>query len=298
MSHAHHHDHGPSQSTPLKALSAALAVTGVVFLAELIGGWISGSMALMADAMHMLSDAAGLIIAVVAVMAGRRQATAQATYGYRRIEVLAALVNAVTVIVISVFIVIEALKRLQSPAVVDVTTMLAIAVIGLVANAVSAWILSRHREASVNVEGAFLHVVVDMLGSVAVIVAAVVIHFTGLKAADVVASLLIAALVIPRAWQLLSTSAKVLLEQVPHGFEVETVEPALHALDGVEDVHDLHLWSLDGSHVLATVHLVVSDEADAGRLLDEAQHALGHLGIDHSTIQLERPEHVGHERIC
>ena len=162
MSTGHDHHHGPNQSTPLRALSAALAVTAVVFVAELIGGWLSGSMALMADAMHMLSDAAGLIIAVVAVMAGRRQATAQATYGYRRIEVLAALVNAVTVILISVFIVIEALRRLKAPADVDAPTMLIIAVIGLVANALSAWILSRHREASVNVEGAFLHVVVDL----------------------------------------------------------------------------------------------------------------------------------------
>lgn len=298
MSHAHHHHHGPSQSTPLKALCAALAVTGVVFFAELIGGWVSGSMALMADAMHMLSDAAGLIIAVAAVMAGRRQATARATYGYRRIEVLAALVNAVTVIVISIFIVIEALRRLHAPAEVDAPTMLVIAVIGLVANALSAWILSRHREASVNVEGAFLHVVVDMLGSVAVIAAAVVIHVTGLRAADVVASIIIAALVIPRAWQLLSNSAKVLLEQVPHGFEVEAVEPALRALDGVNDVHDLHLWSLDGAHVLATAHLVIADTADPGMLLDQAQHCLERLGIDHSTIQLERPEHVDHERIC
>ncbi|MEH0146741.1 cation diffusion facilitator family transporter [Corynebacterium sp. Q4381] len=298
MSTGHHHHHGPSQSTPLRALSAALAVTGVVFVAELVGGWLSGSMALMADAMHMLSDAAGLIIAVVAVMAGRRQATAQATYGYRRIEVLAALVNAVTVIVISVFIVIEALRRLKAPADVDASTMLVIAVIGLLANALSALILSRHREASVNVEGAFLHVVVDMLGSVAVIAAAVVIRVTGFRAADVVASLVIAVLVIPRAWQLLSNSAKVLLEQVPHGFDVERVEPALRALDGVVGVHDLHLWSLDGSHVLATVHLVVSDAADAGGLLDDAQHALRNLGVDHSTIQLERPEHVGHERIC
>ena len=161
MAHEHHdHDHS---STPLRALLIALGITGTVFFAELIGGWLAGSMALMADAMHMLSDAAGLIIAVLAVLVGRRQASAQATYGYRRVEVLAALANAVMVLAISVWIVVEAVRRLQSPAEVQGKTMLIIAVIGLVANALSAWVLHRHRKSSINVEGAFLHVLVDML---------------------------------------------------------------------------------------------------------------------------------------
>ncbi|MDU5018820.1 MAG: cation diffusion facilitator family transporter, partial [Corynebacterium sp.] len=187
MAHEHHdHDHS---STPLRALLIALGITGTVFFAELIGGWLAGSMALMADAMHMLSDAAGLIIAVLAVLVGRRQASAQATYGYRRVEVLAALANAVMVLAISVWIVVEAVRRLQSPAEVQGKTMLIIAVIGLVANALSAWVLNRHRKSSINVEGAFLHVLVDMLGSVAVIVAGIVVLTTGFVAADVIASL-------------------------------------------------------------------------------------------------------------
>ncbi|QYH19840.1 cation transporter [Corynebacterium aquatimens] len=295
--HSHSHSHGAG-SAPLRALVTALSITSVVFFAELVGGWISGSMALVADAMHMLSDATGLIIAVFAVLAGRRKASGTATFGYRRVEVLAALVNAATVIGIAVLIVVEAVRRLRSPAEVETQTMMIVAVIGLVANVVSAWVLSRHRESSINVEGAFLHVVVDMLGSLAVIIAGVVIALTGFTAADVVASLLIAAMVLPRAWQLLRDSTRVLLEQVPSGFDADKVAPALLGLDGVADIHDLHLWSLDGVSVLATVHIVVAEGTDEGALLDTAQAQLKALGIDHSTIQFERPEHVHHESIC
>lgn len=296
MTHENHdHDHS---STPLRALLAALSITGIVFFAELIGGWLAGSMALMADAMHMLSDAAGLIIAVIAVLVGRRQASAQATYGYRRVEVLAALANAVMVLAISVWIVVEAVRRLQSPAEVQGEAMLLIAVIGLVANALSAWVLHRHRESSINVEGAFLHVLVDLLGSVAVIVAGIVVLTTGFVAADVIASLLIAAMVLPRAWQLMRLSASVLLEQVPAGFDASVIEPALRQVEGVADIHDLHLWSLDGVNVLTTVHIVRDGTVDTGPLLDAAQQALREHGIEHSTIQIEHPEHESHETVC
>lgn len=296
MAHEHHdQDHS---STPLRALLAALSITGIVFFAELIGGWLAGSMALMADAMHMLSDAAGLIIAVIAVLVGRRQASAQATYGYRRVEVLAALANAVMVLAISVWIVVEAVRRLQSPAEVQGEAMLFIAVIGLVANALSAWVLNRHRESSINVEGAFLHVLVDLLGSVAVIVAGIVVLTTGFVAADVIASLIIAAMVLPRTWQLMRLSASVLLEQVPAGFDASVIEPALQQVEGVADIHDLHLWSLDGVSVLTTVHIVRDGTVDTGPLLDAAQHVLREHGIEHSTIQIEPPEHESHETVC
>ena len=311
--HGHHHGHGHSHShshghphghghagagTPLRALVAALAITSTVFFAELIGGIVSGSVALIADAMHMLSDAAGLIIAVIAVVAGTRAANTRATYGYRRAEVLAALINAATVIMISIFIVVEAVKRFKEASVVEHSLMLTIAIIGFVANALSAWILSRHSGDSINVRGALLHVMVDMLGSVAVIVASLVIRFTGFMAADVIASLLIAAMVLPRAVQLLTQSARVLLEQVPVGFDESAVGPALRAVPGIIDTHDIHLWSLDGTSVIATAHVVLADGADPAQVLDQSQRALGELGISHSTIQLERPEHAEHESIC
>lgn len=299
--HHHKHSHAPT-SAPLRALLTALAITSVVFFAEIVGGWLTGSVALLADAMHMLSDAAGLIIAALAVIAGQRAASDRATFGHRRVEVLAAALNAATVLAISIFICIEAIRRLKSPTEIASSTMMLIALIGLVANAVSAWVLSRHSEDSINVRGAYLHVLVDMLGSLAVIAAGAVIHFTGLVVADVVASLLIAALVFPRAWQLLRNSTRVLLEQVPEDFEVERVLPALRAIDGVAEVHDLHLWSLDGVSVLATAHLTLHGQhttaQNFSRVLDEAQAELRALGVDHATIQVELPEHIHHESIC
>lgn len=295
------HTHGVADAS-VRAIVAACAITTIVFLAELIGGWLSGSIALLADAMHMISDAAGLFIALIAVVAGNRPANQTATFGYRRAEVLAALVNAVAVLFISAFIVVEAIRRLHSPDAVDVPIMIAIAVIGLLANALSAWILSRHRHRSLNVKGAYLHVLVDLAGSVAVIAAGIVIQFTGFVFADVIASLVIAALVLPRAWQLLSQSLRILLEQVPDGFNADAVRPALLAVEGVVDVHDVHLWSVDGTSVLASAHLVVADgtatSTAAPRILENAQSALAQLGITHATIQIERPEHQLYDSIC
>ncbi|MGJ4112961.1 cation diffusion facilitator family transporter [Corynebacterium macclintockiae] len=293
-SHGHSHSHAPTDA-PLRALLIVLGVTGTVFFAELIGGLITGSVALLADAMHMLSDAAGLIIAVVAIFIGRRAATAQATFGYRRVEVLAALVNAVTVLGISAWIVVEAFQRLSEPVEIMAGPMMIVAVIGLLANIISAWILNRQREHSVNVQGAFLHVLADMLGSVAVLVAGGVIILTGWQYADVIASLVIAALVLPRAWQLMMQALRILLEQVPPGYRPAEVDALLRQVDGVLDVHDLHLWSLDGTSALASVHLVVPEGRDPAAVLCAAQAALQERGIAHATIQVERASHADHE---
>ena len=299
--HGHSHDSGRAHShsaptdAPLRALLIVLGVTGTVFFAELIGGLITGSVALLADAMHMLSDAAGLIIAVVAILIGRRSATAQATFGYRRVEVLAALVNAVTVLGISAWIVVEAFQRLSEPVEIMAGPMMIVAVIGLLANIISAWILNRQREHSVNVQGAFLHVLADMLGSVAVLVAGGVIILTGWQYADVIASLVIAALVLPRSWQLMMQALRILLEQVPPGYQPAEVDALLRQVDGVLDVHDLHLWSLDGTSALASVHLVVPEGRDPAAVLCAAQAALQERGIAHATIQVERASHADHE---
>ncbi|MGJ4099457.1 cation diffusion facilitator family transporter [Corynebacterium macclintockiae] len=294
-SHGHAHSHSAPTDAPLRALLIVLGVTGTVFFAELIGGLITGSVALLADAMHMLSDAAGLIIAVVAIFIGRRAATAQATFGYRRVEVLAALVNAVTVLGISAWIVVEAFQRLSEPVEIMAGPMMIVAVIGLLANIISAWILNRQREHSVNVQGAFLHVLADMLGSVAVLVAGGVIILTGWQYADVIASLVIAALVLPRAWQLMMQALRILLEQAPPGYRPAEVDALLRQVDGVLDVHDLHLWSLDGTSALASVHLVVPEGRDPAAVLCAAQAALQERGIAHATIQVERASHADHE---
>lgn len=297
--HAHPHaHHAHAANSPLRALLVALAVTLGVCVVEVAGGYASGSLALVADAVHMLSDSAGLIVAVTGVLITRRSATLSATYGFSRAEVLTALINATLVLAATVWILVGAMAKLREPTPVESDTMVVIALIGLAANAVSAVILHRARGSSMNVEGAFLHVIADLLGSVVVLAAGAVIALTGFHRADVVASLVIAAMVAPRAWQLVSRSARVLMEQVPHGFDPRTAHTALSAIDGVIEVHDLHVWSLDGANIVVSAHIVTDGRIDHAVLLDNAQRRLADLGVAHPTIQVERPEHAAHEYIC
>ncbi|MFP7365581.1 cation diffusion facilitator family transporter [Corynebacterium callunae] len=317
--HAHHDDHGHSHNhsdghdhdhgvaghshapNSLKALLGVLALTTVIFLAELSAGLISGSLALLADAMHMLSDSTGLIIAAVAMLIGRKAPTDRATYGFKRVEVLAAMTNAVVVAALSVWIVVEALMRLGGDVEIQTGVMLIVAIIGFITNAVSALILMRHQDGNINMRGAFLHVLSDMLGSVAVIIAGLVIRYTGWMPADTVASIVIAAIIIPRAFGLLKEAINILLERVPTDAEPAQVTAALKAVDGVADVHDLHIWTIDGKEILATCHLVVETSEKnvySCGVLDRAEAELSKLGINHSTIQLESAEHSGHESVC
>lgn len=296
--HSHDHSHAPSS---LRALLAVIIFTAVVFLAELIAGLVSGSLALLADAMHMLSDSTGLIIAAVAMLIGRRARTARATYGFKRVEVLAAMTNAIVVTAISVWIVVEAIMRLGSEVEIQTTLMLVVAVIGFLTNGISALVLMRHRDSNINMRGAFLHVLSDMLGSVAVIIAGLIIRYTGWTPADTIASIAIAAIIIPRAFSLLREALNILLERVPAGADVEEVDAALRRIPGVTDVHDLHIWSIDGKEVLATCHLVIDTDTDhihSCGVLDRAEAELSGLGIDHSTIQLESAAHGDHESVC
>lgn len=306
--HTHSHDaheHGlggtHTTSAPLRALGVAFGITATVFFAELVGGLVSGSLALLSDAMHMLSDAAGLIIALLAAMVGRKAASRSATFGYRRVEVLAALINALAVTGVVVWILIRAVGRLGDDHDIDTTLMLAVAVVGLIANALSAWVLSRHSSDNLNIRGAFLHVLADMLGSVAVIIAGLVIRFTGWTPADTIASLAIVAFVLPRSLTLLWQTVEVLLERVPRGMDAREVVEALREVEGVVEVHDMHLWSADGVTPLATCHLVVEEScvpAAGCGVLGDAQEVLRGFGIEHSTIQLEHPGHVDSEEVC
>ncbi|WP_111726441.1 cation diffusion facilitator family transporter [Corynebacterium renale] len=298
--HNHNHDHNHSFNGSLKALTVTLTMTATIFVAQVIGGLWSGSLALLSDAMHMLSDSTGLLIALVAILIGRKAATAQATFGYRRVEVIAALVNAVVVTGVSVWIVVRALGRLGGDHEIETGVMLIVAIVGLLANAVSALILMRRQHESLNMKGAYLHVLSDLLGSVAVIIAGIIIAFTGWTAADTIASLLIAALVLPRALKLLWTSLSVLLNRAPENMDTEEIEAALAGLPGVYSVHDLHVWSTDGTEALATCHLVLEEPTHIGdcRVLDAAQEKLREFGIEHSTIQLEQKSHKDHEIVC
>lgn len=297
-SHGHDHDHVPQG---MRALLTVLVFTSVIFVVEVVGGLLSGSLALLSDAMHMLGDSTGLIVAAVAIALGRRKRSTVATYGHKRFEILATVLNAAAVSAISVWIVVEAISRLRSGDVVDTTMMLIVGAVGLVANIFGALVLHGHRDEGLNIEGAFLHVLVDLCGSIAVIAAALVMRYTGVVWADTVASLIIAALILPRSLKLLGKSVNVLLERVPEGVDITAIEAELRQIPGVVSVHDMHVWSLDGQELLATCHVVVDQLArdihDCG-VLDIAQHVLSENGIAHSTIQMESVAHGGHEVCC
>ncbi|MBB3116313.1 cation diffusion facilitator family transporter [Corynebacterium bovis] len=292
-SHSHGHSHAPRGG---RALAVVLVMTTVILVAEVVGGIASGSLALLADAGHMFSDSAGLLLAGVALVVGRRPANAAATYGFRRAEVLAAAVNAVAIAAISVWILVAAFQRLGKGVEVETGLMMVVALIGLAANVVSAVILNRSAGESLNIRGAYLHVLADLLGSVAVIVAGLVITFTGWTPADTVASVLIVLIILPRTWSLFRQAWRVLMEQVPAGVDVEGIRRRVEAVPGVSRAHDLHVWSVDGEGLVATVHVVRDGEAAAGCGMLDAVHAVLRAdGIGHATVQVEDPGHAEHE---
>ncbi|MFC5939498.1 cation diffusion facilitator family transporter [Corynebacterium choanae] len=297
--HRHEQGHGHShQPTTLRSLLVVLGVTSVVFVGEIIAGIFSGSLALLADAAHMLFDSAGLILALCAMFIGRKHPSGQATFGYRRVEVLAAALNAAAVFVVTIWIAMSAIARIGSQPEIETGWMLIVAIIGLVANVTSALVLVRRQHESLNLRGAYLHVLSDAVGSVAVIIAGVIIRTTGWMYADTIASVIIALLIIPRSWQLLTQSVGVLLEQAPKHSDPEAVRAALAAIPGVTAVHDLHIWSTDGTNSIVTAHLVVDTAAASNArctVLDQAHDVVCAMGAGHTTFQLEPAGHVSHE---
>ncbi|MDQ1623262.1 MAG: cobalt-zinc-cadmium efflux system protein [Actinomycetota bacterium] len=301
MGHDHSHAHGlTGTGKHRKRLIAVLVITLAVVLVQIVGALVSGSLALLADAGHMLSDAAGVFIALLASWIAARPASDQRTYGYQRAEVLAALANALVLIVISVVIFTEAIRRLASAPEVQTDVMLAAAVLGALANLVSLLILRTAQKESLNVRGAYLEVLGDLLGSLAVIAAAVFILVTGLYVADTVASLAIALLILPRAWHLLRDVVDVLLEATPKGVDVQMIRAHILAVDGVVSVHDIHIWTITSGVPVFSAHVVVEDAAlgarGADRVLDKLTSCLGsHFDTGHCTFQLEPASHSAHE---
>lgn len=292
------HVGAPAKNQSWKYLASVLAVTGVIFFAELIGALLSGSLALLSDAMHMLSDSAGLIVALIAAVVAAKGSSAKATYGMGRVEVVASLLNAVTVLAVTVWIAVTAVMRFGAHEDIDVRLMLIVGVIGLAANVIGALILHGHQRTSLNVRGAYLHILVDLFGSLAVIVAGVLMLLTGIEWFDTVASLLIVALILPRACSLAWKALTVLMDWVPHAIEVEELEKEVASLDQVHAVHDVHVWSHDGVRQLGTCHVVVDAGADRCHILDAVQEVFRQHGINHATIQIETKEHLGHETVC
>ncbi|HYC52694.1 MAG TPA: cation diffusion facilitator family transporter [Gemmatimonadaceae bacterium] len=288
--HNHHHGHSHAdqradQST--RALKLALGLTASVLVAEVIGGWLSNSLALLADAGHVLTDAAALALSLFVAWFSRQPVTPQKTYGYLRWEILAAFINGATLLAISIWIVIEALLRLRAPEPVGGTLMLVIAALGLVANVAAAYVLHPLHKSSLNVHGAYLHVLGDLLASVATIVAAAMIAFTGWLPADPIASLLTTALIVRGAWRLVRESVDVLLEATPAHIALPQVRQALEGIPGVESVHDLHVWTVTSGVVALSAHAVVPVAEQHQAVLERACDLMNGLGIHHITVQVE-----------
>ena len=292
MSHAH-----PSSAAAHRGrLLAVLLLSLGVLVAEVVGGLLTGSLALLADAGHMVADVAGLSLALLAVWFGGRPATPGRTFGWYRAEILAAVVNAVLLLGVAGLVLVEAWRRLREPPEVAAVATLVVAVAGLAANATSLLLLRRGQADSLNLRGAYLEVYGDLLGSAAVVVAAAVIALTGWQAADPLASALIGLLILPRTWRLLREAVDVLLEATPRGLDLEEVRSHILAAPGVVDCHDLHAWTITSGMPVLSVHVVIEDQAVPGMVLDRLGACLaGHFDIEHSTFQLERPEHRDHE---
>ena len=294
------HDHSHAGAST-KRLGWALAVTGAVVIAELLGAFWSGSLSLAADAGHMVVDASGLVVALVAAHLTRRPRDEKHTWGWARSEVLAAALQAGMLLIISVIVAWEGAWRLVSPPEVEAGPMLLIGVVGLLANVVSLAILAGGRNSNLNMKAAFLEVANDALGSLAVIVAAGAEWALGWTRADAIASLLIAVLMAPRALTLLRRSVAILMEQAPATVDVAELRAHMRGVDGVLDVHDLHVAAVSSDLVTVTAHVTVAHEADGPRR-DRIVHQLGecachHFPIAHSTFQLECPQHREHEHL-
>ena len=285
-SHGHDHSHGAST----RALGWSLALTLVILVAEGVGGWISNSLALLADAGHVLTDAGALGLSLFVVWLARQQGSSAKTYGYLRWEILAALINGATLLLISVWIVIEALMRFRHPEPVQGGLMLVVALIGFGVNGVAVWLLHGVREGSLNVRGAYLHVLGDMLASGGTVVAALVIRATGWLGADPVASLVTTVLIMAGAWRLVRESVDVLLEAAPAHIALDTVRTRLEGIAGVESIHDLHVWTVTSGMIAMSAHAIVRESSDHQTVLEQAHDMLQTMGIQHVTIQLECEE--------
>lgn len=297
MSGAHSHDAaGPGRG---RRLAVMLTITTVILIVEVVGAVRSGSLALLADAGHMLTDVAGLSLALVASMLASLRATLSRTWGFRRAEVLAAAAQAAVLLAVGVFVLVEGVRRLFEPPDVASTAMIVFGVIGLLGNAVSITILAGSRGENLNMRAAFLEVVNDALGSIAVLVAAVAVATTGWLRADAPASLLIVMLISPRTWKLLRETIDVLLEATPKGVDLAAVRMHLLEVSHVHDVHDLHASAVASDLPVMTAHVVVDDGCFRDShvpQLDELQECLaGHFDVEHSTFQFEPNTHAEHE---
>jgi cobalt-zinc-cadmium efflux system protein len=290
VGHDHQHD---TRSASARALVVALVLTASYTVVEVVGGFVTDSLALLADAVHMLSDNVALALALFALWLARRPSTPERTYGYKRAEVLAALANGVALVALAIWIFYEAIQRLSDPPDVLGGWMLAIAVAGIAVNVAAGVVLHRARGANLNVDAAFRHVLADLAGSVGVFVAALVIVVTGWLAADPLVSIVIGVLVLASSWSILRDSTSILLEAAPRGLDTRSLGEALAAHPGVVEVHDLHVWTITSGFPALSAHVLVGRGEDCHGTRRELERELAvRFGIEHTTLQVD---HVGEQ---
>jgi cobalt-zinc-cadmium efflux system protein len=299
--HAHTHGHGALRAGARhkRRLLAAFVVLGVVMVAEAVAAVVTNSLALLSDAGHMLTDVGGLGMALAAIhLADTSRRGGARTFGLYRLEILAALANAVLLFAVGVYVLVEAVRRWGDPPEVLVGPMLAVAVVGLAANVVAFALLRAGARESLNVEGAYLEVLADLVGSVGVIAAAVVIGLTGWEWVDPLTGVAIGLFILPRTWRLGAQALRILVQAAPPTVDLAGLEADLLALEGVVDVHDLHVWTLTSEMDVASAHIMVTDGTDTHAVLDQARVVMrdGH-GIDHATLQIEPDTHEGCDQL-
>jgi cobalt-zinc-cadmium efflux system protein len=306
-SHDHGHDHVHTHAPSLRSgarhkgrLLAALAVLATAMVAEVVAAFAANSLALLSDAGHMLTDVAGLAMALAAIhVADRAASDGPRTFGLYRLEILAALANAVLLFAVAIYVVVEAVRRWGDPPDVLVGPMLVVAIVGLVANVVAFALLRSGSKESLNVEGAYLEVLSDLVGSVGVIAAAVVIGVTDWAWVDPAVGVAIGVFILPRTWRLAAQAVRVLVQAAPPGLDLVKLETTLRGLDGVVDVHDLHVWTLTSEMDVASVHLMVCAGTDTHAVLDRARVVMrDQHGIDHATLQIEPDTHKGCDELA
>jgi cobalt-zinc-cadmium efflux system protein len=271
-----------------RRLTLALAITAAVMVVEFVGGWLASSLALLADAAHMLADVAALALALVAAWIARRPATPERSFGFLRLEILAALVNGAVLFAIALGIGVEAWRRVHAPEAVNGALLLGVAAIGFAANVGAAVVLHGGHQHSLNQRGAYLHVLGDLLGSVGALIAGAIVIATGWTLADPLISVLIGLLVLASAWRLVKESLDVLLEATPRHIALSDVHERIVSVPGVESVHDLHLWTVTSGVVAMSGHLVVKNPSDNQPILEAVQNRMRAMGIHHVTVQVER----------
>jgi cobalt-zinc-cadmium efflux system protein len=305
--HARGHDHGHAHAPSLRSgarhkgrLLAALAVLATAMVVEVVAAFAANSLALLSDAGHMLTDVAGLAMALAAIhVADRAASDGQRTFGLYRLEILAALANSVLLFAVAIYVVVEAMRRWGDPPDVLVGPMLVVAIVGLVANVVAFALLRAGSKESLNVEGAYLEVLSDLVGSMGVIAAAVVIGVTDWAWVDPAVGVAIGVFILPRTWRLGAQAVRILVQAAPPGLDLAGLETTLRSLDGVVDVHDLHVWTLTSEMDVASVHLMVCEGTDTHAVLDRARVVMrDEHGIDHATLQIEPDTHKGCDELA